>query len=213
MSFFLALIRTDESDCEKYRKLKVHDVPSINESDLPSEFSKSAFRLIDKFIKKKTANLNYEILIFFDFITGEIVKCKIGIHDNVKLKFNDEEFKGKNIASLHNHPKNSFTPPSGKNFGIFLRKWKKFELIARNDGLWILEGKYLDEKLTKELQEESVKLFVSSLNYCLKKYSNKKEIDERCDYLYGARLSKYIKDKNMNGIQIAKKEYNHDSKK
>ena len=94
---------------------------------------------------------------------------------------------------MHNHPKNSFTPPSGKNFGIFLRKWKKFELIARNDGLWILEGKYLDEKLTKELQEESVKLFVSSLNYCLKKYSNKKEIDERCDYLYGARLSKYIK--------------------
>ncbi|MBQ9160298.1 MAG: hypothetical protein IJ122_03110 [Methanobrevibacter sp.] len=33
---FLALIQTDEIDCEKYRKLKAYDVPSINKSDLPS---------------------------------------------------------------------------------------------------------------------------------------------------------------------------------
>ena len=52
-----------------------------------------------------------------------------------------------------------------------------------------------------------MKLFVSSLDYCMKKFSSQKEIDARCDYLYGARLSKYINDKNINGIQITKKEY------
>ena len=209
---FLALIQTDESDCEKYRKLKAYDVTSINKSDLPSEFSEKAFRLVDEFIKK-TSNLDYEIVIFFDYMTGEIIKCRIGIKDQVKLKFNDEEFKGKNIASIHNHPKNLFTPPSGKNFGIFLREQEKFELIAGHNGLWILEGKYVDEELTKEFQEESMKLFASSLNYCLKKFSTQKEIDARCDYLYRARLSKYINDKNINGIQITKKEYNHEPKK
>ena len=175
--FFLALIPTDESDCEKYRILKADDVPSINKSDLPSEFSEKAFRLVDEFIKK-TIHLDYEILIFFDHITGEIVKCKIGNANNVKIKFNDEEFKEKNIASLHNHPKKSFTPPSGKNFGIILREWEKFELIAGHNGLWILEGKYVDEEITKEFQEESMKLFVSSLNYCMKKFSNQRN---RCE--------------------------------
>ncbi|MBQ9160297.1 MAG: hypothetical protein IJ122_03105 [Methanobrevibacter sp.] len=58
-----------------------------------------------------------------------------------------------------------------------------------------------------------MKLFVSSLDYCMKKFSSQKEIDARCDYLYGARLSKYINDKNINGIQITKKEYNHEPKK
>ena len=137
--FFLALIRADESDCEKYRKLKSYDVPSINKSDLPQEFSEKAFRLVDEFIKK-TSNLDYEIVIFFDYINGELIKCRIGIKDQVKLKFNNKEFKGKNIASIHNNPKDLFTPPSGKNFGIFLREWEKFELIAGHNGLWILRA-------------------------------------------------------------------------
>lgn len=58
-----------------------------------------------------------------------------------------------------------------------------------------------------------MKLFVSSLNYCLKKFSSQKEIDKRCNHLYGARLSNYINDKNINGIQITKKEYKNESKK
>ncbi len=117
-SITLMTNRIGESDYEKYKKLKVETVASIKKSDLPEEFSKKAFDVVDEFIRK-TINLNYEIVLYFDYITGEILKCKIGSETNVEIEFEDNEFKGKHIASIHNHTKDMYTPPSDKNFGIF----------------------------------------------------------------------------------------------
>lgn len=103
-----------------------------------------------------------------------------------------------------------FTPPSNKNFGIFLRKFEDYELIAGWNGLWILEGKYIDKSLVKELREESSKLFVSSLRYCSRKYSPPDIAYDKCDELYGKRLSNYINDKNIKNIQLYKRRYTND---
>lgn len=200
----------DESDCEKYQKLKINNVASIKKSDLPSEFSDKAFEVVDEFIKK-TANLDFEILLFFDYKTGEIIKCKLGDKDNVKLKFKDNEFKGHHIASIHNHTKDMYTPPSNRNFGIFLREWEKYELIAAKDCLWILKGKYVDSDLVDELRKESSKQFLSALKYCLRRYSPLNHAYDKCDELYGKILSNYINDKNINDIQLTRRRY-HDEK-
>lgn len=163
----LSIIESDKTDFEKYKKLKINNVPSIEKSDLPPEFGEKSFKIVDEFIKK-TINLDYEILIYFDYITGDLLKCKIGTESSIEVQFKDREFEGKHVASLHNHTKDMYTPPSNKNFGIFSRSWEDYELIASNGGLWILKGKHVDKKLTEELQKTSSKLFISSHHYCSK---------------------------------------------
>lgn len=199
----------DKTDCEKYRKLKIEDTTSIKKSDLPHEFSEKAFEVVDEFIRK-THDLNYEILLYFDYITGEILKCKVGSETNVKLKFDDNEFEGKHVASIHNHTKDMYSPPSDKNFGIFLREWEEYELIAANDCMWILKGKLTDDKLVKELRKESYKLFISSFHYYNRKCKSEEISFKKCEELYGKRLSNYINNKKIKNIQLDKKEYNHD---
>ena len=81
----------------------------------PPEFNDKSFEIVDEFIRK-AADLDYEILLYFDYITGEILRCKIGTERNVELEFEDNEFEGKNIASIHNHGKNMYSPPSYENF-------------------------------------------------------------------------------------------------
>ena len=190
---------SEESDLERYMNLKIEDTPSINRTDLPSEFSYESFEIVDEFIRK-TKNIDYEILLYFDYIEGEILKCKIVSASNGKLIFEDDEFKGMHVASIHNHTKDMYTPPSDKNFGIFSRYWEDYELIAGINGLWILTWKIHDVKLVHELQETSSKLFISSHSYCSRKFNNINEINEKCDNLYGKRLSKYINDKNNKNI-------------
>ena len=145
----------NDRNCEKYYKLEINEIGSIKKSDLPPEFSNEAFRIVDEFIRK-TIDLEYEILLVFDYITGKIIKCVIGSETKVELKFKDDEFEGKHVATIHNHTKDMYTPPSDKNFGIFSRKWEDYELIAGFDGLWILKGKLKDDKLTFELKTNSL---------------------------------------------------------
>ena len=72
--FLLALIFDSQSYLEEYEKLKIENVPSIKREDLPEEFNDVAFKTVDEFIRK-TRNLDYEIMIYFDYMTGEILKC------------------------------------------------------------------------------------------------------------------------------------------
>jgi hypothetical protein len=53
-----------------------------------------------------------------------------------------------------------YSPPSDTNFGIFLRDFEDYELIAGNNCLWILKGKLNDEKLVEELRKKSFTLFI-----------------------------------------------------
>ena len=129
-----------DSDCEKYEKLEIKNAPSIKREDLPEEFSEKAFETVDEFIRK-TADLNYEIALHFDYMTGEIINCAIGKLDKVEIEVNEEQMKDKFVASIHNHPKGVFSPPSGKNFRIFEREYEDYELIAGLDSFWILKAK------------------------------------------------------------------------
>ena len=127
------------SDFEEYEKLEKRDVSIIKKEDLPAEFSDEAYDTVVDFIRK-TRCLNHEWVIFFDYVTGEILKCAKGISDRVKVNFDENEFEGCHVASAHNHPINALSPPSGKNFNIFQRDFEDYELIVGRSGLWILEA-------------------------------------------------------------------------
>lgn len=203
--FLISKINLDEN-FEKYDKLELCDVPSIVPSDLPKEFSFSAFKTVDEFIRK-TKNLDYEYLIYFDYCTGEILKCVEGIGEKVIAEYDINEFNGKHVASLHNHPDDVFSPPSGKNFGILLRDFEDFELIAGSDSLWILKAKGVNIGLNVELKVYADLLLDSCQDFCRKKYGDDSRALDVCDVMYGVMLSNYINDKNINHIQLTKMEY------
>ena len=81
----------DDSAYEKYEKLKLEYNVSIKKECLPNEFGENAFKTVDEFVKK-TFNLNYECLLYFDYVTGQIIWCAIGKSDKVQVKYDDFEF-------------------------------------------------------------------------------------------------------------------------
>lgn len=200
-----------DNDLEQYLKLETSNVASVKKSDLPSEFSDKAFKIVDEFIRK-TIDLDYEILLLFDYTTGDILKCKIGSENNVEIQYNDDEFNGRHVASIHNHTKDMYTPPSDKNFGIFSRDWEEYELIAARNCLWILEGKLKNETLTFELKMNSRILFNMTLDYFAERYSTEKEKNDKIDEEYGNLLKNYINNKSINKLQLLKREYSNDNK-
>jgi len=210
LNFLTIMINGNQNtDLRKYMELEIKCKSIIRRDDLPSEFSDEAFNLVDEFIRK-TIDLDYEILIIFDYVTGEIVKCNIGSEMNVKITFDNDEFKGKKIASIHNHTKDMYTPPSDKNFGIFSREWEDYELIAGNNKLWILKAKIKDEKLTFELKINSNLLFNMTLDYYSNKDKKEDEKNDKIDNEYGNLLKNYINNKNESRIQLTEREYSYD---
>lgn len=196
-------------DLTDYEKLKINNVASIKPSDLPSEFGEGAFKTVDEFIRK-TAMLNYEWVIYFDFITGEILKCGKGEMNKVQIDFEDGEFEGHNVASLHNHPISAFSPPSGKNFGILKRDFEDYELISGKDWFWIFKAKGNHGEYLVKFNVASIELFKLARNYSNNFDLSGGQIEDICDEIYGDLLSKYINDKNINDIQLIKRMYNHD---
>ena len=193
-------------DFEDYQKLKTENVSSIRMEDLPSEFSDEAFKTVDEFIKK-TRNLDYEFVVYFDYVTGEILKCAKGIKNNVKITFEDGEFEGHHVASIHNHSKYSLSAPSGINFGIFDRPFEDYELVAGFSSFWILEAKGVYKGLSFLLNICSDDIADSCLELCVSRYSDDEIINKMHDIIYGSELLKYINDKIIYGIQLTKKEY------
>jgi len=194
-------------DLKHYEKLKINNVASIKPSDLPSEFGEGAFKTVDEFIKK-TCFLDFEWVIYFDYITGEILKGVSGMKDNVSLDFDGDKFEGYHIASIHNHPADVYSPPSDKNFGILMRGFEDFELIASVNELWILKAKGVHPVLNMDFKF-AAKMFLNSCQeYCDRLYSDNTKSEDMCDLIYGVTLLNYINDKNINDIQLIKKVYN-----
>lgn len=145
--------------------------------------------------------------IYFDYVTGEILKCAKGENDNVSITFREGEFEGYHVASIHNHPKNIFSPPSGKNFRIFERDFEDYELIVGFEYFWILKAKGLHQNLVSQMNIISDAIFNSTLERCSLRYNDVEIINKICDIRYGNELSKYINDKDIIDIQLTKKEY------
>ena len=179
---FLVAFSDSKSDVDKYKQFEIKNVPSIKRNDLPNEFTDDSFKTVDEFIRK-TTNLNFECVIYFDYITGEVLKCAIGKLDEVILNFNMDEFKGKHIASIYNHPLSVFSTHSAKNFGIFMRNFEYFELIASSKELWIFKSKCVNEKLMLELNIASIEWFDSVWKQANTLDLNENLTDDYCDYL------------------------------
>jgi hypothetical protein len=195
-----------KSGCEEYDALKAKGNKSIELKDLPCEFSEEALITINDFIKK-TDGLNREFVIHFDYITGEIINCASGMLNHVESDINEEDIKGKHVASIHNHPIEVLSPPSGKNFKILKRDYEDYELIAGFEYFWILKAKGLHEDLIEEMNDASDTAFLSSFLHCTVRYNDDEIFNRMQDLRYGGELSKYINDKNISDIQLTKREY------
>lgn len=150
-------LRLKDQEFLKYCHLDVDwDIPSVSSEDLPEEFDQKAVKLVDLF-RRKTANIPYECMLFFDYKTGEIIYCFVedNLDGKIREEINEFYFEGKNVASIHNHPKGFLSAPSGKNFQILEIENEDYELICGHDEFWILEAKeYLIRRLLRKLEKK-----------------------------------------------------------
>ena len=100
-------------DFEEYNNLENKDVAVIKKEDLPEEFTDMAYETVVDFIQK-TRCLDKEWALFFDYVTGEIVKCVKGKENEVRIDFEDINFEGSHVSSIHNHPISAFRHHLGK---------------------------------------------------------------------------------------------------
>ena len=130
--------------------------------------------------------------------------------DNVELKFRNEEFEGYHVASIHNHPSDVMSPPSGENFGILFREFEDYELVVGGNNLWILKAYGENKDLARDLNNYSQFIF-TYLDIGAEELYNNEELKNRfIELYYGDYLLNYINDKNLNDIQLTKKRYKND---
>ena len=178
---------------KRYEKLEKDKKISIKLEDLPEEFTSESFETIVEFIQK-TKNLEYECIMYFDYVSGQILKVATGEINEVKIRFKDGEFEGFNVASIHNHPQGVYSPPSDKNFTILMRDFEDYELIVGQSGLWILKAKGVDFQLNLDLKLSALMILNSCQEYTKNKYPYPQS-NKICDIMYGVMLSNYINDK------------------
>lgn len=102
-----------------------------------------AVKTVDLF-RRKTIDLPYECMIYFDYIAGNIVSCNFSQEpsfNKVQSVIYPYILKNMDIASIHNHPIQYAPYPSGKNFEMLGLKFEEFELIFSKRELWILESR------------------------------------------------------------------------
>lgn len=193
-------LRLKDQEFLKYCHLDVDwDIPSVSSEDLTEEFDQKAVKLVDLF-RRKTANIPYECMLFFDYKTGEIIYCFVedNLDGKIREEINEFYFEGKNVASIHNHPKGFLSAPSGKNFQILEIENEDYELICGHDEFWILEAKgVFDKEIVEEIREKAKFFYFHSINF-EKNAENK---------IYGDSLLKYINNKVKNNIKLIKVRY------
>ena len=158
-------LKVKDQEYKFYRDLPVDwSISPVKIEDLPSEFSKKACDLVDLF-RRKTINLDFECMLYFDYITGEIIYCFIG-NENYLEDFIDESFfKNKHIASIHNHPRKGISPPSSNNFQIIEIESEDYEIISSYDNIWILKSKGVNSKIFRnKINFDVENILVKSIN-------------------------------------------------
>ena len=157
--------KVTDSEYARYRHLPINwALAPITKDDLPDEFSPQAVKTVDMF-RRKTIDLSYECMIYFDYISGKIVACSFSDKnspDQVHGVVYSYLLKRMHIASIHNHPIQYCSPPSGKNFEMLGLEFEEFEIISSQHELWILESReiVLDEDRLNKLRKK----FDDSLN-------------------------------------------------
>lgn len=76
ISSILTLL-VDNGPFREYNELEKDETISIRLEDLPDEFTNESHDTVVEFIQK-TKNLEYECIMYFDYVTGEMLKFAIG---------------------------------------------------------------------------------------------------------------------------------------
>ena len=97
--------------------------------------------------------MDYECAIFFDYITGELLKCSVGDENSVSVAFEENEFENHRVCSIHNHPDFLFPTPSEKDFGILAKDFEDYALVASSEELWIIKAKIVSKQLESDIKE------------------------------------------------------------
>lgn len=198
---FLILLEVKIKDKEfaRYRHLPIYwSISPITRDDLPDEFSQKAVNVVDMF-RRKTHDLDCECLIYFDIVSGNIVSCNFsdGNNYNVSGIIFPDLLKSMHIASIHNHPRGYYSPPSGKNFEMLGLEFEEYELILSEKELWILESREVifSENEINEIRRK-VDLF---FNLCFDDVNHdvKMSFDvlDNSNKLYGFMLLNYFNNK------------------
>ena len=184
-------LKLKDIDFMKYRHLPVNwEIKPVTKEELPFEFSTRTVMLIDLF-RRKTIDLDYEVMILFDYNTGELLYCFVndsGQSNEVYGSVNPEIFVGKHVASIHNHPKGYSSALSSENFQILELEFEDYELVSSWDSLWVLKSKkILDGKNVAEIKKSITELY---------KYSESQ--NDSNDSLYEELLLEYINNCDFN---------------
>lgn len=194
-------LKLKDQDFLKYCHFDVDwDIDSISAEDLPSDFSSKAVKLVDLF-RRKTVNLPYECLLFFDYKTGEIIYCFVEetLEGQINNQIYESYFDNHHVASIHNHPKGFLSAPSGQNFQILEIENEDYELICGYDEFWILEAKgVFDVSVVEKIRKKACDIYFNSFSG-----DNNYLINE----LYGEFLKNYINNKIEDNIKLTKVRY------
>lgn len=185
----------NKGNFEKFKKLTEDSTAkSIDITDLPEELSDETCEFIDIF-RRKTVNEKNEWNFYIDYDKNEIIHCFQGSSNQSIGWININEMKDRNILSIHNHPKNTYSAPSAANFEILEFEFENYEIICSQEEFWILKEKGIYE-IREKIQKDIAMLFESIKNSKLKNKNNK----------YSEIVITYINNLNQE-ISIRKKEY------
>lgn len=198
----------NDEDFLEYQRLEVDwTIKSVLSDDLPSDFCDEACWLVDEF-RRKTVNENVEWMLYFDYKTGEVIYCWKGREGRSGGDYKSIHFQGRNIASIHSHPKGYYSFPSPENFDILENDFEDYEIITSIHAMWVVEFKgAVGEKVRVNFQKE-LKFKINSIKRDVEQFYDVNDAQEIVEKIVGSHLLNEVKYINNIGLTLNKKEYN-----
>lgn len=198
-----------DQEYERYRHLEVNwAIAPVSKDILPDEFSPQAAKTVEMF-RRKTIDLDYECMILFDYITGNVISCNFSDdfeNDKVETEVYPDVLKNMHIASAHNHPNQYCSPPSGKNFQMLGLEFEDFELIFSKNEMWILESKQgvFDDDEIDKIRETANNYFDACYDNVSCDFEEGYLLIDYLNRCYGDKLLNYI-NKKFDNISLIRR--------
>ena len=205
-----ASLKLKDLEFMRYRHLPVNwEIMPVTSKDLPEEFSPKAVKLVDLF-RRKTIDLTYEVMLIFDYKTGELIYCFVNDYESGEVygAVDESIFEGKHISIIHNHPKKLYSPPSSRNFQILSLDFEDYELISSWDSLWILKSKQkIHTDQIAKIKEEIQILYETATKKAYQEYGYSEYGFKKASDMYGELLLNYIDNLKVN-INLTRRDFN-----
>ena len=118
--------------------------------------------------------------------------------DKVETEVFPDVLKSMHIASIHNHPDNYCSPPSGKNFQMLGFDFEEFELISTRNELWILKSNEVifDDEEIEEIRIKANCYFEACFEILNCDFEKGYLLINNLNKCYGDKLLSYINKKS-----------------